>query len=265
MRNRQIRRFCLAIASTAALTLPPNPADAYQVDCAILLCLSGGWPASAPCAHARAVFIRRITPWPIEPPLQIWRCPMGIAANDTLAPSQHLFDLAFSDAPPPLQSYPEDDYAFDTFPTGASGKTVVVDAQNSVEPEPAPSAYSPLSAAISDGKFDPADILQLVATQGADIDISDPAFDFVRSIKVWDVRHFSHRARGREGDCTIEQNINLGTYGPQGAFSWRRASYIEAPSWVLPVTSCSSSSSRRGVGVEWKDYEQREGTEWVSY
>jgi len=61
-----------------ALTAP-QAAKAYQVDCAILLCLAGGWPASAECAHARAVFIRRITPWPIEPPLQIWRCPMGIA------------------------------------------------------------------------------------------------------------------------------------------------------------------------------------------
>src|SRR6056297_3120588 len=60
-------------------TVAPQPVKAYQVDCAILLCLAGGWPASAECAHARAVFIRRITPWPIEPPLQIWRCPMGVA------------------------------------------------------------------------------------------------------------------------------------------------------------------------------------------
>ena len=57
----------------------PAASSAYPVDCAILLCLAGGWPASAECSHARAVFIRRITPWPIEPPLQIWRCPMGIA------------------------------------------------------------------------------------------------------------------------------------------------------------------------------------------
>jgi hypothetical protein len=37
-------------------------AQTYQIDCAILLCLSGGWPASVPCARARAEFIRRITP-----------------------------------------------------------------------------------------------------------------------------------------------------------------------------------------------------------
>ena len=39
--------------SQAAVT----PAAAYPVDCAILLCLAGGWPASAECALARAVFI----------------------------------------------------------------------------------------------------------------------------------------------------------------------------------------------------------------
>ena len=68
--------------STATVT----PAMAYPVDCAILLCLAGGWPASAECAHARAVFIRRITPWPIEPPLQIWNCPMRVSSNNSDAP-----------------------------------------------------------------------------------------------------------------------------------------------------------------------------------
>ncbi|WP_425443249.1 hypothetical protein [Thalassovita taeanensis] len=77
------------------------PAQAYQVDCAILLCLAGGWPASAPCAHARAVFIRRITPWPIEPPLQIWRCPMGASFNEStpLSPMKRLDDIVFRDQP----------------------------------------------------------------------------------------------------------------------------------------------------------------------
>ena len=55
------------------------PAFAYPVDCAILLCLAGGWPPSPPCAAARVEVVRRITPWPVEPPLQPWRCPMGAA------------------------------------------------------------------------------------------------------------------------------------------------------------------------------------------
>lgn len=54
-----------------------TPAVAYPIDCAILLCLAGGFPASAECSAAKAELVRRITPWPIEPPLQLWRCPMG--------------------------------------------------------------------------------------------------------------------------------------------------------------------------------------------
>ncbi|RFC61910.1 hypothetical protein DYI37_18755 [Fulvimarina endophytica] len=60
----------VVIGSTSTQT------KAYPVDCAILLCLSGGWPVSAECSAAKAEMIRRITPTPIEPPLQIWRCPM---------------------------------------------------------------------------------------------------------------------------------------------------------------------------------------------
>lgn len=55
----------------------PTSATAYPIDCAILLCLGGGFPASVECSAAKAEMIRRITPWPIEPPLQLWRCPMG--------------------------------------------------------------------------------------------------------------------------------------------------------------------------------------------
>ena len=70
------------LIAVTATGLQCGKAEAYPVDCAILLCLAGGWPASAECAHARAVFIRRITPWPIEPPLQIWNCPMRVSFRD---------------------------------------------------------------------------------------------------------------------------------------------------------------------------------------
>ena len=94
--------------SISGLMASSAPAQAYQVDCAILLCLAGGWPASAPCAHARAVFIRRITPWPIEPPLQIWRCPMGVSLNDPspMSPMERLYDITFRDPPEPQESTP---------------------------------------------------------------------------------------------------------------------------------------------------------------
>ena len=94
--------------SISGLMASSAPAQAYQVDCAILLCLAGGWPASAPCAHARAVFIRRITPWPIEPPLQIWRCPMGVSFKDPspMSPMERLYDITFRNPPEPQASNP---------------------------------------------------------------------------------------------------------------------------------------------------------------
>ena len=64
-----------ALVATA-VAVAPRPVAAYQIDCAILLCLAGGFPPSETCTRARAEMIRRITPWPIEPPLQLWRCPM---------------------------------------------------------------------------------------------------------------------------------------------------------------------------------------------
>ncbi len=163
---RFIRNWFFGVAMSLLSSVVPQAAKAYQVDCAILLCLAGGWPASAECAHARAVFIRRITPWPIEPPLQIWRCPMGVAER---APMQ-------STAP------------------------ITWEASNQI------------------GQTLGHVILAQVVEGGADIDISGLEFDFVRSIRVWDVRHYSHRERGRDDDCSESYNMRLGTYGTQGEF-----------------------------------------------
>ena len=127
------------------------PAAAYPVDCAILLCLAGGWPASAECSHARAVFIARITPWPIEPPLQIWNCPMRASFRQDERPMERLFDIAVRGQPEPLPSI----------------------------------ADVPLE-------------LQLVQDR-ADADISGPEFDFVRSIRVFEITY--HQRRNSDGDC----------------------------------------------------------------
>jgi hypothetical protein len=108
-------------------------------------------------------------------------------------------------------------------------------------------------------------ILAQVVEGGADIDISGLEFDFVRSIRVWDVRHYSHRERGRDGDCSERYSMNLGTYGTQGDFSWQRSTPAAAPIWVIPSRRCSSSNFRRGVGVEWADHEGNHGYEWVAY
>jgi hypothetical protein len=208
-----IRNWLGAVTLAVASAAIPQTAKAYPVDCAILLCLAGGWPASAECAHARAVFIRRITPWPIEPPLQIWRCPMGVAERGPLQ----------SRAPRVWQAS-----------------------------EPGELGFAQA-------------ILAQVVEGGADIDIGGLEFDFVRSIRVWDVRHYSHRERGRDDDCSENYNMRLGSYGDQGEFNWRGTIPAEAPSWVLPSRRCFSSNWRRGVGVEWEDHEGNHGYEWVAY
>lgn len=60
------RRQTIASALCAALwAFAPAPAaQAYPIDCAILLCMAGGFPASVECSRAKAEVIRRITPWP---------------------------------------------------------------------------------------------------------------------------------------------------------------------------------------------------------
>lgn len=68
----------LAVCAFLGVAGAGPAALAYPIDCAILLCMAGGFPVSAECSAAKAEVIRRITPWPVEPPLQLWRCPMGI-------------------------------------------------------------------------------------------------------------------------------------------------------------------------------------------
>lgn len=198
--------------STASVT----PAAAYPVDCAILLCLAGGWPASAECAHARAVFIARITPWPVEPPLQIWNCPMR-AAYRKPAPTERLFEA-----------------------NAGARRTAT----------PAPSLR--------------ATPLPLPVANRADVDISEPAFDFVRSIKVWHVEYRHHE--NRNGDCNETDRTLLGSYGLQGDYSWTRSSAHAAPAWMGIRTACTRAGGLyRGVGVEWVDHRGKQGHELVRY
>lgn len=77
----QISSSLVAISLTAFSVTSGQQSSAYPIDCAILLCVAGGFPASAECAAAHAELIRRITPWPVEPPLQLWRCPMAGATT----------------------------------------------------------------------------------------------------------------------------------------------------------------------------------------
>jgi len=194
-----------------------TPATAYPVDCAILLCLAGGWPASAECAHARAVFIRRITPWPIEPPLQIWNCPMRVSLRGEQRPIERLYDIAFrADLALPALSLP-----------GVSAAPILVDDQ-------------------------------------ADVDISDQAFDFVRSLRVFEITY--QQRSNRDGDCNSWGTVYMGSYGEQGDYSRKRSSISAVPSasdFGIPA-SCGSYW-HHSVFVEWRDYEGTYGHEEVHY
>ena len=197
-------------------TVTVTPAMAYPVDCAILLCLAGGWPASAECAHARAVFIRRITPWPIEPPLQIWNCPMRASFRGEAKPLERLFDIGVRIEPVPFVLIPETQLK-----------------------------------------------LQLVQNR-ADVDISDTAFDFVRSIRVFEITY--QQRRNQHGDCNSWGVVYMGTYGAQGDYSRRRSSVSAVPAAsVLAVPADCRDYRHRSVFVEWRDYEGSYGHEEVHY
>jgi hypothetical protein len=221
--------------STAVIT----PAAAYPVDCAILLCLAGGWPASAECAHARAVFIRRITPWPIEPPLQIWNCPMRAGLRDagTLLEKTRLLEIS------------------------APQSVGLATPLNAVLVNDGPNASSWLSL-IAEEDYSG-------ANGSADIDISGREYDFVRSIRVFSVEHARQWWGGMDGECKQQQVVRLGTYGAQGEFVWRAATVAELPESFRGLERWGAGScpqvKARAVYIEWWDIVGQLDFEQVDY
>lgn len=245
-----MKRFfaAAAIAATAlGVQVRPATAQSYPIDCAILLCLAGGWPASVPCARARAEFIRRITPWPVEPPLQIWRCPMHAALRLPMPQESPyvLRDASFAPGTAPR-----------SLPSGAK-------VRGSGLPE------TPVPAVFRGGE-DGADLrkrfLQLAQAigGGADIDISGKEFDFVRSIDVWHVR-YSVSLTGSAKNCFISDQTEHGSYGLQGDFRWARSAARQSPSWIRPNFDCNHPGMMRAVGVSWTDSFGATGHEVVTY
>jgi hypothetical protein len=197
-------------------TTTVTSAAAYPVDCAILLCLAGGWPSSAECAHARAVFIRRITPWPIEPPLQIWNCPMRASFRKPAA-IEPLFAIS-----------------------------------------------GPTSARITPVSPGSGNRLPLRVAGQADVDISDPAFDFVRSIRVFEITY--QQRRNREGDCSSWGTVHEGSYGEQGNYIRRRSSPAAVPAASdFDIPADCRVYWHRSVFVEWRSYQGTYGFEEVHY
>ena len=243
----------LAMATAAVgITAAPErvQAQTYQIDCAILLCLSGGWPASVPCARARAEFIRRITPWPVEPPLQIWRCPMGAAytVDPNTLTADRIYEILLDMNDAPVQSYPSVPLTDTSF---VAHPAVVRRSGGSANPLP-------------DGFA-----MQLVQDGGADIDISGAEFNFVRSIRVYNVTYARQHESGRDDDCNRSFSMRVGTYGTQGDFSWAGSSdYRSLPAAHTGLENYPSncpSIFHRSVFVDWRDYEGNYGFEQVNY
>ena len=248
MRNFLRNFFLAVVAGTASLSGGGNSASAqtYPIDCAILLCLSGGWPASEPCSRARAEFIRRITPWPVEPPLQIWRCPMGASFEPVDDPGRtpRVFDILFSNASHLPQSLAESD------PENAGALLPAVLRSKGVDPLPQPDGFA----------------LHLIQNR-ADIDISGPEFNFVRSIRVFDVR-YARQHESRDSDCSRFETVLLGSYGIQGDFYWSRSSVAALPEAHVGLERWGDhcpSIYHRSVFVDWRDYEGNYGFEQVNY
>jgi hypothetical protein len=65
------RQVMAAVIGGVAAFGAPQKAQAYDIDCAIMLCMAGGFPPSAVCARAYRTMIRRITPWPSLPPFGV--------------------------------------------------------------------------------------------------------------------------------------------------------------------------------------------------
>ncbi len=271
---KHLRNSALAVAALTAATLVTAPqraqAQSYQIDCAILLCLSGGWPASVPCVRARAEFIRRITPWPVEPPLQIWRCPMGAAYSvdpETLT-SERIYDILLElDQTAPLQSFPMDG---NDPVTGIDGRLADAPAPTFQMP-PIPKALEPQPAIVRMTGGDAAPLpkgfaLQLVQDR-ADIDISGVEFNFVRTIRVFQTQARQWES-GRDDDCNSYARVRLGSYGTQGDYRWTPSGISalpEAHTGLAGFGSNCPSVWHRSVFVEWRDYEGNYGFEQVDY
>ena len=96
------------------------------------------------------------------------------------------------------------------------------------------------------------------------MDISGHEFDFVRSIKVYDIQFSQHE--NSDGDCNRSDSTRLGSYGMQGDYGWTRsnAGAVPVASAFSPPNGCGSYSYR-AVFVDWHDYLGNYGSEEVKY
>lgn len=220
-----LRSTAIVLATSVSIS-PVSPASAYPIDCAILLCLAGGWPSSAECTAARAEFIRRITPWPIEPPLQIWRCPMGASLN-TQSLTERLWSISTTALP--LQSLSAND-----------GYYRLIEAQ----------AMRPRAVDLSSSDFD---FIRSITVY----DVDWYAWAGTTSDGDRDVCHIP-KARSRLGTYGLQGEFAWDGFNITTAPNWLKTNlHVDEP--------CAAAGRFRGVGVEWTDYFGNHGYEVIRY
>lgn len=230
------RSFTLGIAVLCGgFFTTTSTANAYPIDCAILLCLAGGWPASAECSAAKATFMRRLAPPTPEPPVQPWLCPMVVSYS---APQQTSFGQL-------KVSY------------SALRAATVSEAVHTTTKKPGMTSKDVFHFDYSG--FPKRNIASAIPAQGSGL--SDTEFDYLRSIKVWHVEYSHERARG--GECQETYSVTLGSYGMAGEYLKESMPVVSVPSWMNLSRSCGSSY--KGVGVEWQDYLGNHGYEVIPY
>lgn len=202
------RPAALGLTSCLALGLGASSASAYPIDCAILLCMAGGFPASAECTAAKAEMIRRVTPVPVEPPLRLWRCPLQSAARIE----------------------------------GLGGIAALLAVRDTDVGGP------------------------------ADVPLTDPAFEFITSIRVHDVDWWHHDTDNENSMCwEYRSKARTGRYASDGQFTWSTRDdptflpgFAGAPSFA-PSGACAHPGRWRGVVIEWRDHAGTPDHEVIRY
>jgi hypothetical protein len=114
----------------------------------------------------------------------------------------------------------------------------------------------------------PTDFALRLVQNRADIDISGPEFNFVRSIRVFDVRYARQYQAGSEGECERSASVYIGTYGTQGDFTLQLSSITALPEAHVGLKGWGQNCPgiyHRSVFVDWRDSEGNSGFEQVNY
>lgn len=177
--------------------------------------------------------------------------------------SERVYEILFDlDQTAPLQSFPVDDTGNPV--SAIDGSLAGAPATTFPKPHTAVLRVADSDATLLSDRF----ALHL-AQDRADIDISGPEFNFVRSIRVFQTQARQWESGGEDDrECNRNASVRLGSYGTQGDYSWRRSGIGALPDAHIGVERYGDHCPgiwHRSVFVEWRDYEGNYGYEQVNY